>query len=71
MTSQTEEALTSPLLTSREVSAYLKVSESTLSRWRADKTGPPCLQMGGIARYRLDALESWLTTLQEGKDPGQ
>lgn len=53
----------SPLLDSREVAAFLKISESTLSRWRADKKGPPFLRMGGITRYRLDAVETWLNAL--------
>lgn len=53
----------SPLLDSREVAACLKVSEATLSRWRNDKKGPPFLRMGGITRYRLDAVEAWLASL--------
>ncbi len=58
-----ETPLVSPLLDSREVSAYLKVSEATLSRWRADKKGPPFLRMGGITRYRLDDVQTWLASL--------
>ncbi|WP_449277912.1 helix-turn-helix transcriptional regulator [Leucobacter sp. GX24907] len=41
----------------------MKVSESTLSRWRADEKGPPFLKLGGITRYRLDAVETWLESL--------
>lgn len=59
----TEKPLVSPLLDSREVAAYLKVSEATLSRWRTDKKGPPFLRMRGITRYRLDAVEAWLASL--------
>lgn len=59
----TEPNLVSPLLDSREVAAYLKVSEATLSRWRTDTKGPPFLRMGGITRYRLDAVEGWLASL--------
>ncbi len=54
----------SPLMPSREVAAYLKVSESTLSRWRSAGTGPPFLRLGGIARYRLDAVDCWLAELE-------
>ena len=54
----------SPLMHSREVAAYLKVSESTLSRWRSAGTGPPFLRLGGIARYRLDAVHRWLAELE-------
>lgn len=63
MTDGAEQLLVSPLLDSREVAAYLKVSESTLSRWRADRKGPPFLRVGGITRYRLDAVEAWLAAL--------
>lgn len=54
----------SPLMDSREVAAYLKVSESTLSRWRTDRKGPPYLRLGGIARYRLDSVDAWLASLE-------
>ena len=64
MTEQTEHTpLVSPLLDTREVAAYLKVSESTLSRWRADRKGPPFVRLGGITRYRADAVETWLGSL--------
>lgn len=58
-------ALASPLLDSHEVAVLLKVSESTLSRWRADEKGPPFLKLGGITRYRLDAVEAWLESLSD------
>lgn len=63
MTEKVEGALVSPLLDSREVATYLKVSESTLSRWRADQRGPVFLRMGGVTRYRLDAVDAWLSSL--------
>ena len=53
------------ILTLDEVAAYLKVSESTLSRWRSAQTGPPFLRLGGIARYRLDALDQWLASMED------
>lgn len=56
----------SPLMHSREFAAYLKVSESTLSRWRSAGTGPPFLRLGGIARYRLHAVDRWLAELEHG-----
>ncbi len=54
----------SPLMDSREVATYLKVSESTLSRWRSAGTGPPFIKLGGIARYRLNAIDTWLRGLE-------
>lgn len=65
MSTETSEA--SPLMDSREVAAYLKVSESTLSRWRSARTGPPFLRLGGIARYRLDDVDRWLAEQERGR----
>ena len=59
-----ETVLVSPLMYSREVAAYLKVSESTLSRWRSAGSGPPFVRLGGIARYRLAAVDEWLSGLE-------
>jgi len=56
--------LVSPLLDSHEVANYLKVSESTLSRWRTERKGPPFVRLGGIARYRLDSVDHWLSGLE-------
>lgn len=64
MTGTPEHPVSSPLLHSRDVAAYLKVSESTLSRWRAAGTGPPFIRMSGIARYRIDAVDAWLIELE-------
>lgn len=61
---------TSPLVTSRDAAAYLNVSESTLSRWRADEKGPPFLQLDGIIRYRRDALDAWLDELEHAHEQG-
>ncbi|AZT97639.1 helix-turn-helix transcriptional regulator [Brevibacterium aurantiacum] len=65
MSESSGQILVSPLMDSREVAAYLKVSESTLSRWRAEGNGPPFMQMGGVARYRVDAVEEWLASLEQ------
>lgn len=54
----------SPLMNSREIAAYLKVSESTLSRWRSAGQGPPFLRLDGIARYRIEAVDAWLAGLE-------
>lgn len=56
----------SPLLDSREVAAYLRVSESTLSRWRSLGSGPPFMRLGGIARYRVEAVDRWLAEIEQG-----
>lgn len=59
----------SPLMDSREIAAYLKVSESTLSRWRSAGQGPPFLRLDGIARYRINAVDAWLAGLEHGHAP--
>ncbi|GAA2005661.1 MULTISPECIES: helix-turn-helix domain-containing protein [Micrococcales] len=64
MNERPETPVVSPLMHSREVAAYLKVSESTLSRWRSGGSGPPFLRLGGIARYRLAAVDRWLAKLE-------
>lgn len=69
MSDEAEALVVSPLMHSREVAAYLKVSESTLSRWSSAGTGPPFLRLGGIARYRLDALDRWLDGLEHEHAP--
>ncbi len=63
MTEQTSDVLVSPLRDSREIAAFLRVSESTLSRWRAEKKGPPFSRIGGVTRYRIEQVEQWLTSL--------
>lgn len=69
MSEPTGAILVSPLMDSREIAAYLKVSESTLSRWRSAGQGPPFLRLGGIARYRIDAVDAWLAGLEHGRAP--
>lgn len=63
MTEQTSDVLISPLRDSREIAAFLRVSESTLSRWRAEKKGPPFIRIGGVTRYRFEQVEQWLASL--------
>ena len=47
------------LLTSKEVSALLHVSQSTLCRWRENHDGPPWVNLGAIPRYRAPDLATW------------
>lgn len=63
MTEKTSDVLVSPLRDSREIAAFLRVSESTLSRWRAEKKGPPFIRIGGVTRYRIEQVEQWLASL--------
>lgn len=63
MTEQISDVLVSPLRDSREIAAFLRVSESTLLRWRAEKNGPPFIRIGGVTRHRIEQVEHWLTSL--------
>ncbi len=63
MTEHASDVLVSPLRDSREIAAFLRVSESTLSRWRAEKKGPPFIRIGGVTRYRIEQVEQWLASL--------
>ncbi|WZO32867.1 helix-turn-helix domain-containing protein [Microbacterium sp. LWS13-1.2] len=38
----------------------LAVSESTLSRWREHGTGPRYLSLGGIFRYTVQDVQSYI-----------
>ncbi|WP_025662600.1 helix-turn-helix domain-containing protein [Rhizobium sp. IBUN] len=44
------------LLTAPESAAYLRLSGSTLARWRSTKRGPAYAKIGGIVTYRVSAL---------------
>jgi len=56
--------ITRRLLTRREAAAVLGVSQATLSRWAAERTGPPFVKFGaadnGGVRYPSDALDDFL-----------
>ena len=56
-------------ITRAEAAVYLGVSQATLSRWAADRTGPPFVKLhdskgdtvnNGSVRYALDALDDYL-----------
>ena len=53
------------LLTPREVSESFGVSEHTLANWRALKTGPPYIRVGGSIRYDASDLKDWLNSRKE------
>jgi predicted DNA-binding transcriptional regulator AlpA len=52
------------LLTRREAAEFLGVSCATMSRWAADRTGPPFVKLSdsdnGSVRYPTDALDDFL-----------
>lgn len=55
------ELLVEPFLTTREVSRWLRVSASTLCRWRQTGEGPRATWLSvGCPRYRRQDVEAWL-----------
>ena len=54
------------LMTRRAAAEYLGVSQATLSRWAADRSGPPFIKLhdgkdgGGTVRYPSDLLAAFL-----------
>ena len=43
-----------------QLAERLRVSLRTLSRWHAERTGPPRITKGRLVLYRLEALHQWL-----------
>ncbi|MEU1761004.1 MULTISPECIES: helix-turn-helix transcriptional regulator [Micromonospora] len=48
------------LWTVRDVSAYLRVPQETLYRWRKVKYGPPAARIGRHLRYEPEAVRAWV-----------
>jgi predicted DNA-binding transcriptional regulator AlpA len=54
--------MTNEILTEREVSDWLGLSEPTLFRHRRDGTGPTFIRLSARrVAYRRSAVEEWLT----------
>jgi predicted DNA-binding transcriptional regulator AlpA len=51
-----------PLLTQRQASALLCLSERTLERLRVAGTGPRFVRAGRSVRYREGDLEAWIAS---------
>ncbi len=59
---QGEVAVMDEILTSGEVSKWIRVSEATLSRWRQRGTGPEVTWLSPTCpRYKRADVELWLT----------
>jgi predicted DNA-binding transcriptional regulator AlpA len=47
-------------LSAKEAAAYLRVSTSTLARFRAQRRGPKARKPAGRILYAVDDLDQWL-----------
>jgi phage terminase Nu1 subunit (DNA packaging protein) len=47
-----------PWVSAQRVANYFGVSVRTVQRWKSQ--GVPCLDHGGIVRFRLSSVETWL-----------
>ena len=57
----------SPLATSAEVAAYLRVSERTVEDWAYKDTGPPFTYAGAQRRYKWEDVEKYLAERGSGR----
>lgn len=53
-------ALLSGWISRTDLAQQLKVTESTLRRWEAERRGPPCVRAGRKIYYRRSAVLDWL-----------
>ncbi|WP_156192512.1 helix-turn-helix transcriptional regulator [Corynebacterium kalinowskii] len=53
------------MLTSKQVSGLLNVTEQTLYSWRRDGKGPAHVKLEGQVRYRLSAVQAFINGTDE------
>jgi excisionase family DNA binding protein len=58
-------------LTSREVSAMLRVSSRTVERWALTDATMPVTRIGRLLRFERGALTAWLARSTQGARKGQ
>lgn len=57
------------LMTLNEVSNLLGVPVATLYRWRHRGEGPPGYRIGRHVRYRRAAIEAWIESRADAREP--
>ncbi|MCB9914841.1 MAG: helix-turn-helix domain-containing protein [Planctomycetes bacterium] len=55
-----------PLLRARDVAERLGVDAKTVRRWGRDGTLPAPLHIGGVNRWRTEAIDAWLASQEKG-----
>ncbi len=53
-------AINIPLLNEKEMALMLRVSVSTLRRWRANRAGPNFVRIGSSIRYLQSDIQTYL-----------
>lgn len=53
-------ALLDDWMSRAELAAELGVTEDTLQRWHAQRSGPACVRVGKKVLYRREAVREWL-----------
>lgn len=48
------------VMTERQASQYMQISEKTLTKWRIQGIGPRFVKIGGLIRYRKLAIDDFL-----------
>lgn len=57
------------LLTIEQVAELLQVPVDTLYYWRSTKYGPQAMKVGKYLRWRQDAINAWLESLEQAASP--
>lgn len=61
-----EKAVARRMLTRKEAASYLSISCASLSRWAANRTGPPWVKLGdgdtAAIRYPSDLLDEFIAS---------
>lgn len=55
----------SQLLSVSAVADRLSVDAKTIRRWRSEKRLPPAVGIGGVIRWRSEAIEEWILSMEE------
>jgi len=59
-----------PLLNEFEVAQKLRVSVSTVRRWRHLKRGPRYLKLNATIRYKTEDVTAWISSMPTGAGAG-
>ena len=54
-------------MTTREVAERLQVSESTIKKWRRERTGPIWFRLGKLIRYYSEDVDAWVKSSNTSK----